>query len=144
MCFSPYLGVCVGGGGGGSQGVCGTTCSCSFTASAAQEWLSLSPLRDALPKAIEFLQGVEADLHFDTMVLIFGAIPLSQGGGGASFHDYPPPLGGNRPDNGGRLQGGGGIELEPSPPPHNETEYEVFAMKQVQGHGGHEVHWRRT
>ena len=38
----------------GSQG---TTCLCSFPASAAQEWLSLSPLPGALPKAIEFEQG---------------------------------------------------------------------------------------
>ena len=52
MCFSPYLGV---GGGGGSQVGCGTTCFCSFLASAAQKWSSLSPLRGALPKAIEFL-----------------------------------------------------------------------------------------
>ena len=43
-----------GGGGGGSQGGWGTTCLCSFPASAAQEWSSLSPLRGALPKAIEF------------------------------------------------------------------------------------------
>ena len=43
-------------GWGGSQGVSGTTCLCSFPASAAQEWLSLSPLRGALPKAIEFVQ----------------------------------------------------------------------------------------
>ena len=43
------------GGGGGSQGGWCTTCLCSFTASAAQKWSSLSPLRGALPKAIEFL-----------------------------------------------------------------------------------------
>ena len=52
MCFSPYLGV--GGGGGGSQAGWGTTCLSSFTASAAQNWSSLSPLRGALLKAIEF------------------------------------------------------------------------------------------
>ena len=37
MCFSPYLGF-GGGGGGGSQGGWGTTCLCSFPASAAQKW----------------------------------------------------------------------------------------------------------
>ena len=40
-------------GGGGSQGGLGTTCLCSFTASATQQWWSFSPLRGALPKAIE-------------------------------------------------------------------------------------------
>ena len=42
-------------GGGVSQGVWGTTCLCSLPASAAQKWSSLSPLRGALPKAIEFV-----------------------------------------------------------------------------------------
>ena len=42
------------GVGGGSQGGWGTTRLCSFPALAAQEWSSLSPLRGALPKAIEF------------------------------------------------------------------------------------------
>ena len=46
-----FLGVW--GGGGGSQGGWGTTYLCSLTASAAQKWSSLSPLRGALPKAIE-------------------------------------------------------------------------------------------
>ena len=40
-------------GWGGSQGA--ITCLCNFPASAAQEWLSRSPLRGALPKAIEFV-----------------------------------------------------------------------------------------
>ena len=52
--FTLFGYVCVGGGGG-SQGGLGTTCLCSFRASVAQEWSSLSPLRGDLPKAIEFL-----------------------------------------------------------------------------------------
>ena len=51
---------------GGSQGVSGTTCLCNFPVSAAQEWLSLSPLRGALPKAIEFsLRTVTAVVYLD-------------------------------------------------------------------------------
>ena len=42
------------GGGGGSQGGWGTTCLRSLPAWAAQEWSSLSPLRGALPKAMQF------------------------------------------------------------------------------------------
>ena len=53
------------GGGVGSQGVLGTTCLCSFPASAAQKRLFLSPLRGALLKAMEFLLGEEGGLlHF--------------------------------------------------------------------------------
>ena len=40
--------------GGGSQGGWGTTCLCGFLASATQKWSFLSPLRGALPKAMEF------------------------------------------------------------------------------------------
>ena len=54
--FFTLFGHCFWGGGGGSQGGWGTTCLCNFTASAAQTWLSLSPLRGALPKAIEFAE----------------------------------------------------------------------------------------
>ena len=39
-------------GGGCSPRGWGTTCLCSFMASAAQKWSFLSPLRGALPKAI--------------------------------------------------------------------------------------------
>ena len=49
--FTPF-GCCCWGVG--SQGIRGTACLCIFPASAAQECLSLSPLRGALPKAIEF------------------------------------------------------------------------------------------
>ena len=52
-----------GGGGGGSQGGRGTTCLCSFLASAAQEWSSLSPLRGALLKAIEFEYAAPHGTH---------------------------------------------------------------------------------
>ena len=41
--FHPIL-VCVWGGGGGLPRRWATTCVCSFKASAAQEWSSLSPL----------------------------------------------------------------------------------------------------
>ena len=46
-----------------TQGVQGTTCLCSSPASAAQEWLSLSPLRGALPKAIDFFFPRYGDAH---------------------------------------------------------------------------------
>ena len=80
---------CVWGVGGGSQGGWGTTCLHSFPASAAQEWSSLSPLRAALPKAIEFLIGRRPREKF--------AQSLEDGGGG-----------------GGWGIGGGGFQTPPS------------------------------
>ena len=44
---------------GGSQGGYGTTCLCSFIALATKKWSSLSPLRGALPKAIEFRMNLK-------------------------------------------------------------------------------------
>ena len=142
MCFSPYLGVCGGGGGtkgsrahnllmqfsglgsskmeisetdffdtltiqndqisyakhvlaplhvlftlfgcvwgGGSQGRWGTTCLCSSLASATQEWSSLSPLRGALPKAIEFFVAAHCVVVWVTV--LWGTatcIPCTHGG----------------------------------------------------------------
>ena len=49
MFFTPF-----GCWGGISRGVGHNLLLCSFPASAAQKWLSLCPLRGALPKAIEF------------------------------------------------------------------------------------------
>ena len=54
--FSTLIRVFSGGGGGVPRGLGQTTCLCSFIASAAQKWWSLSPLQGALPKVIEFFE----------------------------------------------------------------------------------------
>ena len=67
------------GGGGVTKGW-GTTCLCSFIASAVQKWSSLSPLRGALPKAIEFYSARLAPLNTQ---------PHWGGGGGGALLDLP-------------------------------------------------------
>ena len=54
LCVFHPIWVFAGRGGWGSQGGWGTTCLCNFPVSAAQKCSSLSPLRGALPKAIDF------------------------------------------------------------------------------------------
>ena len=67
----------------------------------------------------KFLQGADADLHCDTMVQFWGAIPPPSGGN-CHFMTVPaPPLGGGTGlTKGGRLQAGGGGRVRVWSPVH--------------------------
>ena len=105
-------------GGGTPKGGRGTTCLCSFPASAAQEWLSLSPLRGALPKAIEFSSGFLVTAAVLVLQLCGAPPPPIRGYRHFMTPPPPPPIWrGPAWHYGGGLQGVGWLSIRHFIPP---------------------------